>query len=176
MNNFILDMLINVIASFISLLLFFAIFKPNIKISKYISKDFDTLEKKIVYRFKIINKSFLPANEVTFRLIECLELPNDNSKRDLIYVRQIQLTTNEIAHLPAYSIIKTKYTAYAFQTKTFDDIEAILNQDGRFIVLELSAKHAMTGLMKTYRVEFTRSNLKDGKFMVGDNLNIVLDK
>jgi hypothetical protein len=178
LNEFLLNLSVNILASaiFIFALLYFV--RPKIKISPcicYVNEGNLNPENpdKGFFVFKIVNLSLFYADDVRFEIStkEHYQVTGGTNVR----YKQIPLKVSSMNYLAKYkpSWWNKDYGAYAVLFGTREDIKEILKNDRNSIELRVTLRHGMTGLSKVFTQTYARpSDIKEGRFHFGNNFNI----
>jgi hypothetical protein len=163
------SILCSIVASFIFIFLVLILFKPKIRISPFICKgkymDGDDTD---YYFIKLINISLFSAYDVSFELLEVDRYPTPNGQMNNRF-RPLSLVLNHVSHIPGYRPSSLRKNApYAVRIRTSEDINKILANDYKSVMVKVSLKHGLTGLVKVHSKEYTDSiQIKTGKFEYG---------
>lgn len=150
--------------------------KPNIEISSIIVKQ--DIAGKDIFKIKIINRDNFPAYDVKIEAWEKEVIQvSDNSNCFDEIITKIDVSTSSWLSLPKYSSnkkIKTeKYAPHCVTIKLLSEqIEKIISTNNKGILIEISAKHGLSNVSKTFVMNYNGDNcLKNGKFAFGNSLN-----
>lgn len=163
------DLLTNLSASFVFLFLVLIFFKPKIIISPYICKGkYLGADQTDYYFIKIINISIFSAYDVSIELLEVDSYPMPNGQMNKRF-RPLSLILHKVSHIAGYrpSWIR-KNAPYALRIRTSENLEKILNDDYKAVMIKVSSRHGLTGLVKIHSKEYVDiTQLKKGKFSYG---------
>lgn len=174
-DQFWLSVLTSFVASFIFLFVVLILFKPKLIISKHICRGkLANADPAVYYFIKIINWSLFGAYDVK---VELLQNEKYTSERGQMNSRNtsLSLVVSEISHIPGYlpSWVR-KNAPYAIRVRSTDNLESILDDDHKSVLIKISAKHGLTGLVKVKTREYTDSSqLKIGRFKYGLNFGVL---
>lgn len=159
----------SLIASFIFLFLVLILFKPKIKISPFMCRyKHDEIDKQEFYFIKIVNLSFFGAYDINAELLELDRYPALNGMMNTRY-KSLTLVSNKVSHIPGYLPSKLRRDApYAVRLRTKEDIASILNSEYKSVVIKISLRHGLTGLVKVHSKEYVNpEDIRDRKFNYG---------
>ena len=161
--------------------LFFILFTlaPSIKISGFIAKRNGVAarnEPDTVYVFKFINKSYFNCFDINIELFMLERLPQGgNGKWDTRYKR-MEVVESSLKFVRGFWYFGeiNKAANYAVLPKTFENIEALINDDHIFLQLQITARHGLTGLSRVFKRDFAIAHdcIKDGKHKHGKHLDM----
>lgn len=164
-----LSVLCSIVASFIFLFLVLILFKPKIRLSPFVCKGkYMEGDETQYYFIKMINVSLFSAYDVTVELLEVDRYPTQNGQMN-DRLRPLTLVLSHISHIPGYrpSWIR-KNAPYAIRVRTSEDLNRILSNDYKSVMVKVSLRHGLTGLVKVHTKEYTEcSQIKNGKFEYG---------
>lgn len=161
------SILCSIVASFIFLFVVLFIFKPKIRISPFVCKS-NYLDDEDYYFIKLINISIFSAYDITFELLEVDRYPTPNGQMNDRF-RTLTLVLNQISHIPGYRPSWLRKNApYAIRVRTKEDLTDILKNDYKSVMIKISLRHGLTGLVKVHSKEYTDTEqIKNGKFGYG---------
>lgn len=158
----------SVIASFIFLFAVLILFKPKILLSPFICKSKFKNGKEDFYSFKFINISIFSAYDVQIELLEVDSYPVANGYMNE-RLTHLQLVLDRVSNIPGYRpswIIKN--APYAIVVRASEEISEILKDDYKSIIIKVTLRHGLTGLVKVFTKKYTDlSQIKSGKFNYG---------
>jgi len=168
-QNILLNIACSIVASFIFLFLVLLFFKPKVRLSPFVCKGRFMEGDNIDYFFiKIINVSFFSAYDVSVELLEVDSYPTINGQMNNRFI-PLTLVLNHISNIPGYrpSWIR-KNAPYAIRVRTVEDINKILSSDYKSVMVKVTLRHGLTGLVKVLTKEYTDcGQIKNGKFDYG---------
>lgn len=164
-------------------LLILTLLKPRLKICDNLCYRYDTIRKKHVTYFKIINKSiFFKVYDVQVRAWSTKIIPSTNG--DNVSYTPININKDyqwviyrlKVAHILQDFLMGNKRldgrTDYAAQFSTFDNVRDLIKQ-GSSITIEVIAKHSLTGFTRVRIKTFKHINdLKKGEFYSGNSSKV----
>lgn len=166
-EQFFYSILCSILASFIFLFLVLLLFKPKIKLSPFICKSTYN-GNETFYFFKLVNVSVFSAYDVSIELLEVDRylLPNGHMNDRF---RQLTLVLNKVSNIPGYlpSWLR-KNAPYAITVRSSENLDLLLSDDYKSVMIKVTLRHGLTGLVKVYSKEFASlSQIKEGKFNYG---------
>lgn len=177
-SPFIQGALASLLASFVFLFLILFILAPSIKVSNYIVKRKGVAsrnEPETVYVFKFVNKSYFNCFDVNFELFKLERLPQGNEQWDTRYKR-MEIVESSLKYVPGYWYfgVTNRAASFAVLPKTYENIEALIDDDHVFLQLQITAKHGLTGISRVFKKDFAIANdcIKVGKHKQGRHLGI----
>ena len=163
------SILCSIVASFIFLFLVLLFFKPKVRISPFVCKGKFMEDDSIEYYFiKLVNVSLFSAYDISIELLEVDRYPTSNGQMNNRF-RPLTLVLNHVSHIPGYrpSWIR-KNAPYAIRVRTTEDLANILANDHKSVMVKISLRHGLTGLVKVHSKEYTDCDqVKNGKFNYG---------
>lgn len=156
-------------ASFIFLFLVLLLFKPKIRISPFVCKGkFIEDDPTNYYFIKLINISIFSAYDVKMELLQVDRYPTGNGQMNCRFTN-LSLVLDNISHFSGYRPSWWRRDApYAIRVRTKANLEAILTNDYKSVMIKVSLRHGLTGLVKVYSKEYTDINqIKNVKFGYG---------
>lgn len=185
MPNMLFGLLTGVVSSFIFLLIL-SLLKPRIGVSNEVAQNINNINDEngsSLFIFKIINKSpFFKVYDITLKVYSKKIVPSPNGEDEETSEIELRMGYQRILHrfnvrhyfqdsINGKKRLKTR-TNYAAQFSTFTDINEILLQ-GKFIEIEVYAKHALTGFSKIFTTEYKHpNNIVKGSFCSGNSFKI----
>lgn len=170
MNEFLMGLIGNIIASFIFLFVLLFLFKPKIAISPFICKGELQNEPGVKYFFiKVVNKSLFSAYDLKVEINMVQRYPTPPSGMNNNRLTTLTLVADRLPHLGPYRPrwIR-KEASHCFRFRSRDDLSKILNNDSQIVKITISAKHGLTGLTKVCEAEYSHpSQLHEGSFTYG---------
>lgn len=166
----------SMIASFIFIFLILWFFRPRIKISPFICKDYLPGESDVKYYFiKIVNKSWFSAYQVSASLNKRRSYPTPPTGMTNNRITPLTLVLDELNHLhPFRPDFYRKEAKHAFRFRTIDDLSAIIDNPNNSILFEIKATHGLTGITKVFVEEYSHSSqVKNGQFTYGTKFNVL---
>ena len=169
------SILCSVIASFIFLFLVLFFFKPKLKISPIICKgkhiDGDDTD---YYFIKLINTSIFSAYDVSIELLEVDRYPIQNGHMNSRF-RPLNLVLNRISHIAGYKPSWLRKNApYAIKIRTTENLNSILANSQKSVMVQVSLRHGLTGLVKIHSKEYIdTTQIKNGKFEYGKKFGTI---
>lgn len=172
------EALFNITCSFIAslLFLFFILFflKPRIKISPVISKCTPEFETDEFFVFKIVNRSYFSAYDLSTELYLVQTYSSPPAGKSNNRFTNLGFKLGDISHLPNRPIWKGNSARHAIRFKTKEDIYEILKDPSKTIEIRIKLKHGLSGLSKVYGYQYCDiSEIKIGKFAHGRSFAIV---
>lgn len=168
-EQIVLSIVTSIAASFIFLFIVLLLFKPKIKISPFICKGkFYSDDQDDYYFIKIVNVSLFSAYDVKFELLQVDKYPVSNGHMNS-RLTELTLVSNSLTNLKGYrpSWIR-KNAPYALRIRTKDKLSDILTNDYKSVIIKVSLRHGLTGLVKVHSKEYSDISLiKKGKFEYG---------
>ncbi len=160
---------INVISSIIFTVIFYYVLRPNIKISPFIVKN--VKNGKELYQFKIINRSFFPANYVKMDLILRKPEAVGYEKFNIKYIKQ-DIDLPYITRL--YPVNFNKNVAlYAVVVSTESNLSELLKDPLNTLEFTIDSQHSISALSKIFVQNYsTYRVIKEGVFSFGNNLKV----
>jgi hypothetical protein len=143
MINYILAVIIGVLASVIASTIFFLFLsrlKPKIVISDQIAKK--DLNGRIAYRIKTINKTRSELLNIKARLD--LVTPKADIGGMTRTIKKVPLKASEIMTMNKFNL-KDKEVRYVFRFTTYEDIESFLQDDFSYLRFRIYAVHSFSG-------------------------------
>ncbi len=162
------SILCSIIASFIFLFIVLILFKPKIKLSPLICKGPYKDGVDEFFSFKLVNTSLFSAYDISIELIEMDRYPIANGQMNTRNTN-LALVLDRISSVPSYrpSWIR-KDAPYAVIVRSSDKIDEVLKNDYKSVMLQVTLRHGLTGLMRVKTKEYTNpSQIKEGKFAYG---------
>ena len=175
MHSILISILTSLVSSFIFLFLVLLILRPRISISPVICKGRLNQEDKNEYFFiKIVNHSLFSAFDVKCELIKVDTYNAENGK---VHTRNlpINLVTGNIQHIPSFrpDFIR-KGAPYAIRIRSEENLNSILNNDYKSIVIKVFLRHGLSGLAKVVTKEYTDiSQIVNGRFKFGKSFEVI---
>lgn len=167
-EQFFINVLCSIIASFIFLFIVLFFFKPKIRLSPFICKSQYNDGIDYFYFFKMVNVSLFSAYDVSIELLEVDRYPISNGQMNNRF-RQLTLVSNRVSSIPGYlpSWIR-KNAPYALTFRSTEDLEKLLGNDYKSIMIQVTLRHGLTGLVKVHAKEYSnKSDIRIGKFNYG---------
>ncbi len=181
-NSFLLAVLAAVIAAYISIFVILFFLRPKIKISKKICKQKDRFDStKDCFVFKVVNKSWFHAFDLSVKLIQCdavIAMTSQN-RNDL------RITTIELEHPTTFTHVAKntpwfwkKITSrdngyYAIQFKTYEKITKALDDEHSTLRLQVIMRHGLSGLTHVFHRDYRNTqSLFSGYFGFGNDCSI----
>lgn len=164
----------SIVASFIFLFVVLFLFKPKIKLCPFICKSNYKNSEEEFYFFKLINYSLFSAYDIYIELLEVDRYPISNGQMNSRFTH-LSLVLDRVSNIPGYrpSWI-TKNAPYAVVVRSNADISNVLKNDYQSVMIKITLRHGLTGLVKVHTKEFTEaSQIKKGKFNYGLNFGPV---
>lgn len=158
----------SIIASFLFLFLVLFLFKPKIRLSPFICKSNYNDGADNYYFFKMINISIFSAYDVSIELLEVDRYPVSNGQMNSRY-RDLTLVSNKVSSIPGYlpSWLR-KNAPYAITFRSTENLESLLNNEYKSVMIQITLRHGLTGLVKVCSKEYSnKSDIKNGKFNYG---------
>lgn len=120
------------------------------------------------YFIKLINVSLFSAYDISIELLEVDRYPTQNGQMNNRF-RPLTLVLNHVSHIPGYRPSWLRKNApYAIRVRTKENLDSILTNDYKSIMVKISLRHGLTGLVKVHSKEYTDSvQIKNGKFDYG---------
>jgi hypothetical protein len=171
--NILIGITTSVIGSFIFLIFILIFLRPRIKISNNIACYFENDIK--IYRFKIMNTSLYTGYDVSLSLRSLREIPSEPFGKD-IFPSELILGTSNFTNIHPWrpSFMCKNYAHHCIQVKTIEDIENILNSDNYSLQLQVTLRHGLTGLSKSFIANYsTVKRILDGQFEFGNSFEII---
>ena len=168
-EQLLLSIACSIIASFIFLFLVLILFKPKIRISPFIIKGKFTNGDDYEYHFiKIINVSLFGAYDVKFELLQVDKYSTINGQMNC-RLTDLSLISNSVSNIKGYRPSWMRKNApYALRIRTKDNLTEILTDDYKSVMLKVSLRHGLTGLVKVKSVEYIdQGYVKSGRFGYG---------
>lgn len=168
-GQFQIELIGGTISAFIFLFIVLLFFKPKLRISPFVCKGkFVEGDDTEYYFIKIINVSLFSAYNVSIELLEVDSYPTINGQMHNRY-RPLTLVLNRISNIPGYRPSWLRKNApYAIRVRTTEDLNGILSNDYKSVMVKVSLSHGLTGLVKVSSKEYTEAGqIKTGKFNYG---------
>jgi hypothetical protein len=169
------SLITGVLSSFLFLLAALLVLRPKLRICTEICKMTNYFgEAGNVYLFKVYNKSWFSAFDLTLQLssIEFYQgYPKGLNRRIL----DVPLVCNQIKHIPKYNRMREKehFANHCVLFRTTQNIEDILKNSRQCVELQITLRHGLSGLSRVYRKEYHGlTSIKEGEFKFGNFLNI----
>lgn len=161
------ETIINVIASFIFLVIIFILFRPWFLIGNKICKIDNG------YKFKIIN--ITPFFKCTdFKISLRKVIVKDLIKGTDLKFEMLEQKDNPFIYIPNILSGFKESKPNCLQSYTEKKVEEIIESDGTYIELIITSKHGLTGLQSTRRKKYRHLDcVKQGKFKSGHSFKIV---
>jgi hypothetical protein len=120
------------------------------------------------YFIKLINISLFSAYDVSVELLEVDRYPTTNGQMNNRY-RPLTVVLSHVSNIPGYRPSWLRRNApYAVRIRTTEDFSKILTNDYKSVMVKISLKHGLTGLVKVVTKEYIDcSQIKNGKFDYG---------
>lgn len=179
------NLALGVFTGLISSLIFLTILsflKPRISISNEIAEKSNNTNSSL-YVFKIVNKSpFFKVYDVTLKVYAKKIVASSNGEDEEIGEVKLRMDYQRILHrfntkhyfqefINGKKRLKSR-TDYAAQFSTFIDLSDTLTQ-GKYIEIEVYAKHALTGFSKIFTTKYKHpNNIVKGSFCSGNTFKI----
>lgn len=163
------NILCSLTASFIFLFIVLILFKPKLKISPFICKGkFFDEETQDYFFIKLVNISLFSAYDINVELLQVDRYPTTNGQMNSRYI-SLPLVSSNISHIPGYRPSWWRKNApYAIRVRTAHDLNSILTNDYKSVMIKVSLRHGLTGLVKVHSKEYTENDqVKNGKFEYG---------
>ena len=172
-ESLLIGILSSVIGSLIFLFIILLFLRPRIKVSPNIACYFENGIK--IYRFKIMNTSMYTGYDVSLNLRRLREIPSEPMGKD-IFPKELSLATSSFTNIypwrPAFMC--RNYAHHCIQVKTLDDIENILNSDSFSLQLQVTLRHGLTGLSKSFISNYaTKRRIINGQFEFGNSFKVI---
>ena len=107
------------------------------------------------YFVKVINWSLFSAYDVTVELLEVDRTPTVKNQMNSRF-RDIRLVSDRFSHIPGYRPSWMRKNApYAVRFRTNQNIEKILTNEHSTIMVRVTLRHGLTGLVKVATKEYT---------------------
>lgn len=175
LSDIIVSSVTGILSSLVASIVWFYLFtrlKPKVTISSKIAK-FKDVEGKTVYKIKIINRSRRAIVGVKGNLV--LVVPVFVKSGTVRTIREIPLKIDEMMSIPGFNV-KDSESRYAFRFLTYEDIEALWDNDQtQYLSFRFYAEDSISGL-RTYlekRYLLKRDTIVDGDFVSGNSFDIV---
>lgn len=158
---------INVASSFIFIFILLILFKPKLIISPFVCK-YTYVDGKEYFFIKMINISCFSAHDIKIELLEVDRYSAANGQMNQRF-RPLSVVLDHVSHIPGYRPSWLRKNApYAIIFRTSEDINSILTNDYKAIMIKVSLRHGLTGLVKVATKEYTdETQIKNGKFKYG---------
>ena len=168
-NTIVIGITTSFIAS-IFFLIFLALLKPKIKISRYVCTN--QYNGKQRWQFKIVNYSFWKVYDVKAYLKLIRPYNVDSGQNG--YIDYIKLRKDSLPHISGIFSGGTLKT-YAVQLSTFEDVAQLLDDNSKYLQLEIVGRHAFSGFSKVFVKKFGDKDvfLKKGKFQIGRKTDVI---
>jgi len=173
------DFLKRIYSSFISsfLFIFFLLYvmRPKVCISPYIRKSDHDYEpnEPIFFMFKVVNHTRFPLFNVDLSLSKLIPHPAENGNTNYQLIG-LELKSTNIRNIARCPLFGEGIGYHAILFRTYEDLEDILSNRDTKISFEITAKHGLTGLSRSFRREFVHKTcIKNGEFGFGKNLDII---
>lgn len=171
----IFSIFVNILSSFIFIFALLYLLKPKIHIVPLIANQdspFDGSDEN-VHVFKIINKSLFGAYDVEVRANYYTLQQGENGILNKLF-NKIELRTNKINYIKPKKLLKKNYGDHCAQFFTRDDLSHQVKNNSKYVQLQVTARHSLTGLSNIVTCDFVNHTyIKNGFFKTGDNDNIV---
>jgi len=157
------------VASFLFLFIVLFLFKPKIRISPFLCKyKFSDFDQRDYYFIKIVNISLFSAYDVQVELLQVDWTPAGNNQMNNRYT-SLSLVRGSISHIPGYRPSWMRKNApYAIRVRTAENIANILEDEYKSVMVQVSLRHGLTGLVRVVSREFaSASDVKTSKFKYG---------
>lgn len=167
--SFVSSLLTSVLASFIFLFIVLILYKPKLRVSPHICKGkFQSSDPNDYYFIKIVNTSIFSAYDINMELFEIDKYPTTNGQMNVRH-KPLSLVLSKVSNIDGYKPgWITKNASYAVRVRTSENLNAILMDDYKSVIIKISLRHGLTGLVKVITQEYTDcSQIKKGKFEYG---------
>ena len=166
----------SMIASFIFIFLILWFFRPRIKISPFVCKDYLPGETDVKYYFiKVVNRSWFSAYQVSASLNNRRSYPTPPTGMSNNRITPLTLVRDELKHLfPFRPNFYRKEAKHAFRFRTTVDLSSIVDDPNNSILFEIKATHGLTGITKVFVEEYSHSSqIKNGQFTYGTKFDVL---
>lgn len=122
-----------------------------------------------------MNTSMYTGYDVSLSLRSLREIPSEPMGKD-IFPKELSLATSSFTNIypwrPAFMC--RNYAHHCIQVKTLDDIENILNSDSFSLQLQVTLRHGLTGLSKSFISNYaTKRRIINGQFEFGNSFKVI---
>ncbi len=164
------DIPVKIISSLIFLFVVLVLFKPWIKISTCICR-----QKAGFYQIKFVNYSLFSALDIKIELHSVEKYSTPPAGMMNMRYEILELKYNHIFSIHPYRPRWwRKDASHAMRLKILSNLDVILADDTKSVQVQIFAKHALTGLTKVFRQEYSNvSQIKSGSFIYGTKLSII---
>lgn len=174
MNDYILAIIIGILSSFLAsiiFLLFLTRVRPNIVISDKIAKSISSKTNNTVYIIKVVNKTGRSIIDIKaeLHLINLVIMPGGILKN----TQKITLKNSELMEIAKIDLKDKEADLGDYRFITYEDIEEIWDNN-KFLRFKISAKDSLSGFSRVFTKNYhvKRNSIKEGKFEVGNSLEI----
>jgi hypothetical protein len=170
----IIELLGGVFGSFIFLFTVLIFCKPKIRICNFICRV-DRVRSESYYAFKFVNLSVFAAHEINVELHQSRRIPMGEGKFNTTYERK-SLVNGSISHVMARSAKwrRKQNNPHCIIVRTHENLREILEDDFNCLILRVSLKHGLTGLLKVFEQEYgNEEDIKVGKFKPGTRFETI---
>ena len=147
--------------------------RPRLEISPWIARGKSTIDGRVIFRIKVINRSKYPVTNIRAQIH--LMKPYQSSGGEVWKSKAIKLVRDNPMVLDRYAK-KDPDVNYAFRFVTYENIDELwLDDTVQFIRFRTTCQHGLSGFggyfSRDYRLK--RRTIKDGDFSKGDTFDIV---
>lgn len=167
-NNF-NQIVLSIFSGILLVIIIFLIFRPWFYISSKISV------KDGVYKFKIINLTFVKCTDLNIYLRETTEIDAYPKGKDVVY-NIMDINTDSFIYISgSITGIFSRHRPNCIQIKVEDqNLENIIANNGTYIELIVNARHGISNLQTTKKRTYSHVEyVKDGVWSSGFSTKIV---
>lgn len=171
--QFLLSILSSLSASFIFIFLLLFLLRPRVKISPDLcyQKDIYDGDGRMCYLIKVVNLSRFSAYDINAELSSLITYPVKDGTN--YRFTKLKLKSDKLNFIAPFRK-KKNYGDFAFLFRTYEDVNAILNDERNSLQFQVTLRHGLTGLSRVFNMDYALcSSIKEGHFSFGNNLNIV---
>ncbi|HZG53101.1 MAG TPA: hypothetical protein VEZ40_13275 [Pyrinomonadaceae bacterium] len=175
MNEFLDKVVLAVLVGIVSngmFLILLSRLRPRLIISPYIARGKSTLDGRLIFRIKVINRSKYPVTNIRAQLH--LMKPYQSIGGEVSKSKSIRLVRADPIVLDKFSK-KDIDVNYAYRFVTYEDIDKLWGDDTiQFIRFRITCQHGLSGFggyfFRDFRVK--RKTIKEGDFYKGNTFEI----
>ncbi len=182
-NSIYVGIIGSLIASFIFIFFLLILFKPRIKISPFICKDYlpdEPFPNPEYYFIKVVNHSFFNAYQLTASLQKKKAYPTPPIDMKNYRLTPIEegLYCDKLNFLPSYKPKWLRREAkHCFRFRSKSELHNIIGIESQVVVFEIIATHELTGISKVFVQEYShQSQIKVGQFTYGTKFGVLGQK
>jgi hypothetical protein len=173
-GQFTIELTGGILGSFTFLFVVLIFLKPKVKIADFLCKIIPS-QGEPYYIFKLVNRSFFDAHDLTIELHSIRRIPMGNGYINNEYSK-LTLLNGHISQVPARPFFwrNNKANPHCIIVHSTENLNKILSNELHGIMLRVSLKHGLTGLSNVFEQEYANeTEIKSGKFKPGSKFGVV---